>query len=197
MKTQALLGYMAINIYRPPDGAFWGAFNDRVLIETWVKGLVNQFQSDRLNSCIDDTAIELAVKPKWIANLGDKLEHVSRKDIEEVPVISFTEEGLREILHPSWKHSELPPGAGNLWFLGGNHRREALTRFLDDVDSQRRMLSTKVEKITKEMEKSEGGSSQVEELEQANAKLMELTETLKRRGMWAVRLYDRGTRRCY
>jgi hypothetical protein len=195
IKTRALLGYMAIDIYRPPAGAFWGAFNERVVVERSVDGLVSKFKSGQLESCIDETAIELAVKPEWIANLDDKVEHVSGMDIEGVPEIKFTEDGSKEILHPpSWKL--LPPGAGNLWFLGGNHRREALTRFLDSVDARRQVLKVKVEKITKAMEeKSEGGSNEEEELEQAKAELKEKTETLRHGGKWAVRLYDRGTER--
>ena len=33
---------MAIDIYHPPAGAFWGAFNERVVVERSVDGLVWQ-----------------------------------------------------------------------------------------------------------------------------------------------------------
>ena len=188
IKMRALLGYMAIDIYHSPARAFWGAFNEWVVVKCLVDGLVSKFKSGQLGSCIDETAIELAVKPKWIANLDDKVKHVSGMDIKGVPEIKFTEDGSKEILHPpSWKL--LPPGTGN-------HCREALTRFLDSVDAQRQVLKVKLEKITKAMEeKSEGGSNEEEELDQAKAELKEKTETLRHGGKWVVRLYDRGMER--
>ena len=77
------------------------------------------FKSSGVNNCTDSTAIDIAVKQEWVANLAEKCNTVEGKSINKVPEIRFTDKGMKEI-NPE-----------NLWVLGGNHWQIALTHYLD------------------------------------------------------------------
>ena len=86
-KAQAHIGYLSIDLYKPPDGAFWGKWNNCRVIPDWINGLVAMFKSSGVNNCTDSTAIDIAVKREWVANLAEKCNTVKGKSIDEVPEI--------------------------------------------------------------------------------------------------------------
>jgi hypothetical protein len=45
------------------------------------------FKSSGVNNCTDSTAIDIAVKREWVANLAEKCNTVKGKSIDEVPEI--------------------------------------------------------------------------------------------------------------
>ncbi len=116
--ADAFLGYLSMNIVRPPNGTIWGKFNNRPLNMTWVKSMADSFVNT-IDNCVDNSSMDLALDPKWLVDLNVILRTVEGLKIRDVPVLKFNDEGLLAIKND------------NLWVLGGNHRRISLTRYID------------------------------------------------------------------
>ncbi|KAH9048595.1 hypothetical protein EDB83DRAFT_2522862 [Lactarius deliciosus] len=173
-KKAAELGYLSINIVDPPEGAFWGKFNDRKVDEQWVNNLVTSF-TENLENCTDVTAIEVAVKKTWVKNLDSIMSTVDRHQLSEVPDIEFTDEGKEAIAR------------GNLWMLGGNHRRKALTKYRKMKSEELKTMKNQVGKMETEALADEARK----ELDTAKKAVKRLEETVAASSTWVIRLYDR------
>lgn len=174
-KAQAQIGYLSMDLYKPPDGAFWGKWNNRRVIPSWISGLVATFKSSGVDNCADSTAIDVAVKREWVANLAEKCSTVEGKSIDEVPEMRFTDEGAKEI-KPE-----------NLWILGGNHRRIALAHYLDGLAKEINALNDEIADHQGNRAGSENG-----DVKAAQDRVRSLEEKISSSRMWVVRLYDRG-----
>ncbi|KAH9028303.1 hypothetical protein EDB85DRAFT_1892595 [Lactarius pseudohatsudake] len=172
-KKEAEMGYMTMNLASPPSGAYWGRFNDRVVNEDWVKSLMEAY-SRCLDNCLDDTAVDVAVKRSWIRNAENIVPSVEGKNVKTVGKIEFTSQGKEEM------------GSDNLWILGGNHRRQALLRHLEGRQKE-------LDKLKNQLAKKEGkGGEDDEEVEAMRKDVREKEEEISTNSLWAVRLYDRA-----
>jgi hypothetical protein len=176
VRRAAQIGFMSMNIYPPPPGAFWGEFNNRKLHEEWIDDLMKDFIR-RIDNCVDESAIDVAVKREWIKNIDDKLETSDGSKIHLLPEITFTELGLKEI-EPR-----------NLWMLSGNHRREAVKRFLNQLTEENKVLGDRVKKLES---KSKPSDENKKEIESFKEKIGKNDATIAKAKKWTVRLYDRG-----
>ncbi|KAH8984063.1 hypothetical protein EDB86DRAFT_2833632 [Lactarius hatsudake] len=98
---------------------------------------------------------------------------VEGKNVTTVPKIEFTEQAKEEI------------GTDNLWILGGNHRRQALLKYLEG--RQKALDKMKMQVSKKE---AKGGDDE-EEVEEMRKEVRMMEEKIATDSMWAVRLYDR------
>lgn len=181
LKEQTMMGYLAINLVEPPEGAVWGVFNDRELDTPWVKKLANDYQVKGLENCLPDSAIDVVVKADWLAPGVTPLPTIGAKTIRMVPAMKFSEAGLEAIRD------------NNLWVLSGNHRRAALLKHME-------MLKVKLEKTTKAKEQVEDElkeepsvtSQRALDLKRLEHSAMQLEALIESSQMWVVRLYNRG-----
>jgi hypothetical protein len=178
LKKAAELGFMSLDIVNPPRGAYWGKFNDRQLKDEWVNKLAEDFNS-KLDNCTDGTAIEVAVKKEWLKDVNKIHRTVEGLTIQEVEVMDFTEEGKREI------------AMNNLWMLGGNHRRAALTLYLT---SKRQELEETQKQIgTIKAEKRQGvEGTEEQDIASLKMEVEKLEDKIKTSTHWVVKLYDKG-----
>jgi hypothetical protein len=192
---KATMGYMRIDLINPPPGSYWGQFNNREIMENQVKPLLKDFVENWVDNCCDAHAIEVAVKPGWLVlNPRDPKVpiKVNGMDIMNVPALEFTREGADAIIE------------NNLWMLGGNHRREALRRFLDDIAKKISELKAGIAKLQEDQHKaglpgaSEYSGYTIEkdkEGDRLQREIEELEEKIATDRMWVVRLIDRGAPR--
>ena len=188
-KQEAQLCFLSMNLISPPDGAFWGKFNDRVLVSKWVSDMV-QVLKGGLDHTADENAINVAVKREWIVGMEEQNveaflkanAHSEGKDIEEVPEVKFTELGLKEIKNR------------NLWMLGGNHRREAMkviaAGLVNEIEEERKVLA----KLKRENQEGDVVGIKNAEISATEERLQKLEKKLSKTSKWAVRLFDRGER---
>jgi hypothetical protein len=188
-KQEAQLCFLSMNLVSPPDGAFWGKFNDRVLLESWVNDLVQVFRRG-LDHTADENSINIAVKRAWIEGLdGDEKSveafrkanaHSEGKNIEEVTEIRFTPLGVQEIK------------GRNLWMLGGNHRREAMKVIAGglskELEDERKLLA----KLKRENQDGDEVGAKNEEIAATEDRIQTLEKKLASASKWVVRLFDRG-----
>lgn len=210
------LGYMSMDIIDHPRGAIWGQWNDRLVQTGWVSGLVTAFtkrfdnclDENAMDIAVDPKwLVRVVKKPKAdnadasIADPDDPdaaipidnelnancyWDTVNGYDIDDVPEIRFTAEGLEAIKED------------NLWVLGGNHRRLALHKYLqllkENLDEQSKTLA---EKRREDMNGGPTGGGQVgllmDEHSAMAAEIERKTEALFMKQKWTVRLYNRGT----
>lgn len=66
-KSEAQFGYLSMNLYNPPREATWGIYNDRKVSPGWVQKLSDMYRA-RIENCLADDAIEVAVKREWLKN---------------------------------------------------------------------------------------------------------------------------------
>ncbi|KAH9018910.1 hypothetical protein EDB84DRAFT_1442281 [Lactarius hengduanensis] len=170
----AELGYLSMNIVDPQRGAFWEKFDDWKADEQWVNNLVTSF-TENLENCTDVTAIEGAVKKTWVKNLDSIMSTVDRHQLSEAPDIEFTDEGKEAIAR------------GNLWMLGGNHRRKALTKYRKMKSEELKTMKNQVGKMETEALADEARK----ELDTAKKAVKRLEETVAASSTWVIRLYDR------
>ena len=109
VKKETKLGYMAMQLYPPLEGAIWGEYNNRKLNEPSIKAF-----RQGIDFCMDPCAINVAVKRHWVENFMEALLTVLGKKMLTLPEVKFTEAGKKEVMHH------------NLWMLSGNHRQESL-----------------------------------------------------------------------
>lgn len=183
-KEQASLGKFRLDIVTPPDGARWGQFNDRRVDTSWVLHLFNEFKGV-LDNCIDATTIDVVVRRRWVGNLpktfAERLQRVDNLESDdEVPVVEFTPEGVGEM-----------PAEG-LWIMGGNHRREALRMYVDDLESKLEDAKERASRLRKSA--NEGGNILATSAAAERAQLIaqELEKKIARSRLWVVNLYDKG-----
>ncbi len=177
-KVDARMGYMAMNIYKPPEYARWGAYNDRKINTVWVKRLVADFQQ-RYNNCSEATCIEVAIRPEWLKKREDVRAVIDGRRIKTIPLLELSEAGEKAMK------------TEQLIMLGGNHRREAVQIYVEWLE---REIQT-VEAALKKKEEGVGavfvgeGAEEVEKLKEKLKGQKEMSEGVR---FWAVRLYDRG-----
>ena len=180
VKKAAKIGYMAFPLYPPPSGAHWGEFNNRKLQEDAIEEMLGSFKG-AIDFCSDLCAIDVAVKRHWVENIEEALvDSVEGSKMNQLPVVKFSEQGKKEIL------------PRNLWMLSGNHRRETLKRYVDELVEEIKDLQKKAKDI-------KGGKTEVElsadkgrELDAVKAAIVEKQKTVEKSKKWVVRLYDRG-----
>ena len=173
---EAELGYLSMNVFHPPPGAFWGRFNDRRLDPKWVDQLAEKFTGD-LENCVDDKAIPVAIKKVWLKDTSKPLRTVAGLLVNEVPVMEFTEEAKEEV------------AKDNIWALGGNHRRAALTV---DIKKKLKACMEKQGQLEKISPNGKDGKDTItagalrSDIEIYQAEIAASTH-------WAIKVYDRGT----
>jgi desulfoferrodoxin (superoxide reductase-like protein) len=99
------------------------------------------------------------------------MNFVDGKGIKNVPVMEFTEEGLKAIK------------PDNIIMLGGNHRREALHKYVKWIELQ-------LEKEEKAMELKQ--SDRDAEYERLKERVRILKADREQYQYWVVRIYDVG-----
>jgi hypothetical protein len=166
---------MSMNIFDPPEGAYWGKFNDRIIDQEWVDDLANQYPTN-LQNCTDKDAIEIGVKKEWIQNIEKIVRSVEGKKVEGVPLIEFLETGKAQIANK------------NLWCFGGNHRREALRIHVEKLEKELKKIKEEILAI----EAGTGGQDTQEEIASLKSAAEKLTERIHVDKHWVIRLYDRG-----
>jgi hypothetical protein len=185
-KELASLGKYNLDIVTPPNGARWGQFNDRRVDTAWVLKLFHEFQGV-LDNCIDATTIDVVVKRRWVGNLpktfDERLQRVESVAKEKVPLVEFTPEGIVEM-----------PVEG-LWMMGGNHRREALKLYVEDLEKKLDDAKDQASRFRKEGN-DEGGDiiALSAEAERAQLIAQEYEKKIARSRLWVVNLYDKGMR---
>ncbi len=177
-KADARMGYMAMNIYKPPEYARWGAYNDRKINTVWVKRLVLDFQQ-RYNNCSEATCIEVAIRPEWLKKREDVRAVIDGRRIKAIPLLELSEAGEKAM------------ETEQVIMLGGNHRREAVQIYVEWLE---REIQTG-EAALKKKEEAVGavfvgeGTEEVEKMKEKLKGQKEMSEGVR---FWAVRLYDRG-----
>jgi hypothetical protein len=178
---EAFMGYMKINLIHPPKGSHWGQFNDRPIELPWIAGLVNDFKEEFVDNCSTLRAIEVGVKPAWLTiKVGDIPNTSEGLTMDKIPMLELSAVGKTEVLPE------------NLWFFGGNHRREALKQYLEELGKDVKALEEDVTKVLKEQSEEFQNDKEITgNKTERIAKV--LKEKIAREEMWVVRLYDRGT----
>ena len=169
LKGRAFLGYLTMNVVDPPDGALWGVFNDRPIKPNWVKDLIKDYARKIVQT--ESTAMQIAVKRHWIANIteAEGIKSLDGIAIANVPEMKLTSEGEVEIPQV------------HLWVMGGNHRRLALKAYIDNLKTQFQKL-----------EKKSVGKAKAK-VEENQKKLQEMKDKVEKTSPnWVVELYDRG-----
>jgi hypothetical protein len=171
VKSDAFVGYMAIDLYDPPPEATWGKFNDRIINKGWVTRLSMDFQR-RYYNCIEDDSIEVAIRPSWLKNQDRILRRINGLRIGEVPVMEFTDEGKAAI------------SPKNLIMLGGNHRRQAVRQHVEKLRADLEIHEKQIKDKGKDIPIAESN---------ADEEMLEIEkEDAKWACYWSVRIYDRG-----
>ena len=179
IKKEAELGYMAMQLYPPPEGAIWGEYNNRKMEEPGIASLLGAFKQG-IDFCTDPCAIDVAVKRHWVENIEEALPTVEGKKMPALPVLKLTEAGKKEIV------------PRNLWMLSGNHRRETLKRYLDELKAEVNVLKEKVKGVKGGKTESELSSDKNKELDGMKAIIVTKERIVENSKNWVVRLYDRG-----
>lgn len=181
-KQDAFLGYLSMDVVQPPPGAIWGKFNNRSVNESWVKALAAAFGKN-IDNCSNDYSMDLALDPKWLIDPTVILASVDGLKIHQVPVVNFNELGLLSIKND------------NLWMLGGNHRRIALTRYITKMTSELVEMKAAIKEETAgktEEDIAKMDSECASTLKEAHNRIQMLEEKIESSCMWTVRVYDRG-----
>jgi hypothetical protein len=181
----ACIGYLSMNVVNPPEGAFWGKFNNRALDQNWIKSLANTFKVN-LDNCTAKTAMDIAIDPDWLVDKSTIEPKVEGKDINDVKEINFSQEGWRAIKN------------NNLWVLSGNHRHIALTAFRDSMKEEVAIINQAIETAM-----SQVSEEQAQNMDSVTQKDLEITkreaefleEKIHNSTKWLVRVYDRGESR--
>ena len=169
-KIAARIGYMSMNLYEPPAAAEWGRFNDRKISKQHVNVLYNDF--DRVvDNCNETDCIEVALRPEWLENRDEMLKGLEGLTIEDVPLMDFTVKG------------EVDMGSEKLIMLGGNHRREALKKYVEKMRGEIQNQEKKMKAIR---------SDDFKGLRTAKGQIAKMKKDVDRMCRWAVRLYDLG-----
>ncbi|KAF8256378.1 hypothetical protein EI94DRAFT_1711689, partial [Lactarius quietus] len=170
---EALLGIVAMNLHTPPEGTYWGRFNDRPLSKAVVSELVAGFHK-MVNNSTDQTAVDMVVKKGWLLDAKSFHQTVEGMSIHQVTELRLSEAGLAEIKND------------NLWMLGGHHRHQALQIYVKEKEQVIAEAKKKLVAST-QGKGDEDGEGERQDLEEKIAKEEgELAAGKK----WAVRVYD-------
>lgn len=180
----AKIGYYSLNIIDPPDGTIWGKFNDRPLKEQQVEDLVDDFKGRLMNSSMKH-AMYLAVKHEWIENITEKEVNLVGEPIENLPLIKFTPEALKEI-----KQRQA------MWMMSGNHRHRALEIHVEKMrDKLEAVRERKIKMHSKQRE--DGFTSTANAIEtQADAEIVQREQGIEMTMRWIVLVYDQSAWQC-
>src|ERR1700755_209755 len=182
IKRDACLGFLSMNVIHPPDGAFWGKFNNRTVDHPWIKSMSKTFVNC-LDSCTDDHSMDLALDPEWLNTPNSMCPTVEGLSIHDVPVVKFNQQGKLAIKNK------------NLWVLGGNHRRLALARYIDNMKDDVERANNLIHKLTAGKDSDQIRDMNPEDttkLEDARERVKSLLEKIDSSCMWSVKVYDRG-----
>jgi hypothetical protein len=178
-KKAAELGYLRINLSSPPKGLFWGEFNDRRLDTRAVNRLLTRFRGN-LDNCSENSAMDLAVRQEWLRPGVEFKATADGVAIADMTEIEFTDAGAMAM-----KKDEL-------WMLGGNHRRKALSLYMaekaKELEGVKKALATQ-----EEVEEGGGGTTETEaEIKGLRTRMEMLEGEIEKGTFWVVRVYDRG-----
>jgi hypothetical protein len=183
IKADAFIGFRVMKMDPPPDGAYWGKFNDRVVEEKWVNALATDFERD-LDNCAEDTTMEIVVYRKWLAELEEgevEVNVLEGKRLNQVPALRLTPSGQKEASDE------------NLWVMGGNHRRLALGKFLEKMRAELEKDEADLEKVTEANKKAMDPEGEGENEENKLKKeVSRKREVINKAQKWVVKVYDRG-----
>jgi cytochrome c1 len=178
------VGYMAMNILKPMEGAQWGVFNNRLVKQKWVDDLAALYENNKWN-CRTLSAMFIAVKRSWIKNADEAWsgEKLAGKHISEVPMLELTDEAKKIIAHSD---------EAELYFLSGNHRRLALHKQMEKLIKAKEAAEKDAEKA--HAKQREGGANlQLDAQEKSSReKAAKLEREIEMGSRWAVLVYDRG-----
>ncbi|KAN0128163.1 hypothetical protein V8E53_014015 [Lactarius tabidus] len=177
-KKAAELGYLRINLSSPPKGLFWGEFNDRRLDTRAVNRLLTRFRGN-LDNCSENSAMDLAVRQEWLRPGVEFKATADGVAIADMTEIEFTDAGAMAM-----KKDEL-------WMLGGNHRRKALSLYMaekaKELEGVKKALATQ-----EEVEEGGGGTTETEaEIKGLRTRMEMLEGEIEKGTFWVVRVYDR------
>ena len=181
-KREAKLGYMKMNLVNPPNGAFWGKFNNRAVSEEWVQSLHTSFIKE-MDNCTDDHSIDMVLDPAWLANPDALLQSIDGMKIEDVSEISFTVAGAAMIKK------------NNLWMLSGNHHHFVLVRYIkmlkDNLDVTNETIAEIIANKSPDQVANLGEGPMVR-LKGAQKNRKRFEARLITCSFWTIRVYDRG-----
>lgn len=197
-KQKAFVGYLSLNVIDPPDGTVWGRFNNRAVNQPWVNKLCEAYVKNWVDNCTDVQSMDVVIDldhlvndrpdpkadPKAVPPPDAILTSVEGLTIHAVPEMKFTPEGREAI-----------KAEGGLWMLSGNHRRLALTKYVNDLKIEIEKITAKVVKIVGKLTDEEIGDLEPNVLESvrvAQDTIKEKEETLRRSGLWAIKIHDKG-----
>jgi hypothetical protein len=177
------LGYLSIDVMNPPKGTVWGHFNDRQVDGGQVEKLLVKYKTN-VDNCTSSTAMRVAVKSAWVTNLSAAMANVMGKTIDEVPMLEFTPEALAEFADDDVNHG--------LWMLSGNHRRIALRKHLEVVETDLATLQENHAAVEERI-RVEGFKKEVEdERIKLEEDILQREQTIAMSSRWAVEVYNRG-----
>ena len=184
IKAESFIGCLTMNILEPPQGTLWGYFNNRAMVPSHVAKLHQKFKI-RLDNCVDENVMHIAVKRKWVKNISqaEEIQRVDGRSIDTVPEMELTADGVKEIKKEK------------LFVMGGNHRRLALQKFVDELqvllkDAQANAGHPNATTVSKPKKGQSKG--QPENKDEAEKLVAELTTRISNSSKWAVYLYDLG-----
>ena len=136
-----------------------------------------------MDNCSNDHSMDITFDPDWLENRDDILKSVDGLTIDQVPVLKFSPKG------------KLAIKGGNLWVLGGNHRRMAVIKYMKKLEAESEKTKELIAKIKDG--KTEDELANLSEDNQATLRLWEeklpiLDAKMKTSRLWSVRIYDRG-----
>jgi hypothetical protein len=181
-KTNSILGYLAMDVVRPPDGAMWGKFNNRALDEGWVDTMAESFAAN-MDNCANDHSMEIALDPDWLENAEQILKSVDGLTIEQVPIIKFNAKGKIAIKED------------NLWVLGGNHRRMAVLKYMKIMEAESEKTKQSIAKAKEGKTEDDIAKLYAEDegmLKWSEERVKVLEAKMETSRLWSVRVYDRG-----
>ncbi|KAF8257670.1 hypothetical protein EI94DRAFT_1708747 [Lactarius quietus] len=164
---------MVMNLHSPPEGAFWGQFNDRPLDKGAIQWPVNSYH-ENIQNCTDNTSIDIAVKKGWLMDMKNFKMTVKGPKIEDVPELK-----LLVISMAAVKNKNVDDGRASL--VQGTA-----------VVGQKEKEIKKMEKAVKNMEKvsmNEKGEGEWKKAMKVIAKERKKLETAK---MWVVPVTEHG-----
>jgi len=179
------MGFLAMDVVDPPEGAVWGRWNDRVVKQDFVDGLAKQFEL-HVENCVEEFAIDVAVRPSWLDQSVKMASHVDGEVIQDVPTIMLSAAGVEAIR-----------GGELLWVLGGNHRRLALMKCIANMREELVKNAERVADVKEGKFKFKGEGDKEAEKAKMLKKLDTRAAFLERRldsvsTEWVIRLYNRG-----
>ena len=126
-------------------------------------------------------AMYLAVKREWIENITEKEVNPVGEPIENLPLIKFTPEALKEI-----KQRQA------MWMMSGNHRRRALEIHVEKMrDKLEAVRERKIKMHSKQRE--DGFTSTANAIEtQADAEIVQREQGIEMTMRWIVLVYDQS-----